>query len=288
MTDSSAPDSPNESSQNQSNPYIESEPNQPDPFSDYGQINSPSFTPPERSGYPPLGPPPTYGAPRQAGYYPPPGMPPYGYQQPTYPPPGPPPIYGAPRQAGYYPPPGMPPYGYQPPGYYGQPMGMLMPGQFSPGGMWGKRVAALIIDQLIIAIPLVVIYVFVVGIFFSSTYSPNSTSTTFQPFGNLILGELVQIVILAIFSSVYYGILDSATTGSVGKRVMKIRVIDVSTGKPPTFFKAWLRMFIYSSLYALCYFPGLLNALWPLWGSEGRAWHDLVSNTKIIDIYNFR
>ncbi|NNN21836.1 MAG: hypothetical protein HKL80_07545 [Acidimicrobiales bacterium] len=265
MTDSNAPDSPDESSQNQSNPFITPQPNQPDPYPGYSQVDSPSFTPPEQPTYPPLGQPPNYGVPPQAGYYPPPGVPPYGYQQP-----------------------GMPPFGYQPPGYYGQPMGMGMPGQFSPSGMWGKRVAALIIDQLIIGIPLVFLYILIIGFYYSSTTTTNSTNSTFQPFGNLIVGELVQIIIFAAVSSIYYGILDSATTGSVGKRAMKIRVIDVTTGKSPTFLKAWLRMFIYSGLYGFCYFPGLLNALWPLWGSEGRAWHDMASNTKIIDVNNFR
>ncbi len=91
-------------------------------------------------------------------------------------------------------------------------------------------------------------------------------------------------LVIAVLSSCYFGYLDSATPGTVGKRVLKIRVIDHRTGQAPSFGMALLRMLIFGFLFDLCYIPGIVNALWPLWGENGRALHDMATNTQIVEV----
>ncbi len=221
---------------------------------------------------------PTYSPPQQ-GYGPPPGQVPP--QQPNYPP----------QQQGYGPPPGQVQPGYQPPGFYGQAMGAL--NQDTPASFWGKRAVALIIDWAVMLIPNGIIY-FILAAIFLSTAAPSAT-TTYLPNGqpyvtyhagaagmSIFLFMFIMIIVIALLNALYFAYLDSATIGTVGKRVMKIKVVDVATGERPNLVMAGLRMFIYWVLFAPCYLPGILNALWPLWGADGRAWHDLATKTKVV------
>ncbi len=192
-----------------------------------------------------------------------------------------------------------PPQGYGQP--YGQPMGqpggyMPPPSNFGQGSnpatsIWGKRAIAYIIDYLILLIPNIIIYSIFAFVVFSSsaatyTYAPNGVPT-YSPGAStsIFVIMIVTMLVIAILDMFYFAYFDGQTDGgTIGKKVMKIAVRDANTGQRPTLVMAGLRMLVFGLLFAFCYIPGIINALWPLWGAGGKAWHDMITNTQIVEV----
>ena len=199
----------------------------------------------------------------QQPYYPPPnqqgnpyGGQPYGNQPYGGQPGG---GYSPQPNPGYGPPPAQSPYGYPQPGYGTQPMGAT-----TPGSLWGKRALAYLLDSVILIIPILIIYFIMASILISSTspsvsYGPNGqvNYTAGSAGMSFIVFFFIFGLVIAVLSSCYFGYLDSATPGTVGKRVLKIRVIDHRTGQAPSFGMALLRMLIFGFLFDLCYIPSI-------------------------------
>lgn len=62
-----------------------------------------------------------------------------------------------------------------------------------------------------------------------------------------------------------------------GKMLLKLTVVDASTGEKPAADKAFLRAFF--SLVSLAVL--LLGYVWALWDKESRTWHDLAAGTRV-------
>ena len=65
---------------------------------------------------------------------------------------------------------------------------------------------------------------------------------------------------------------------SIGNRIMGIRVLDASTGRPLTYVRAFVRALM-SSLSAI---PFFLGYLWMLWEPRKRTWHDIVADSLVV------
>jgi uncharacterized RDD family membrane protein YckC len=203
-----------------------------------------------------------------AGPPPPPGGPqaPSGPQAPPAPPPPPGPegmsSYGGP----------VPPGGWQQPiaqhpGWTGQPL-----------ASWGSRVAATLIDWVILLIPVIVLTVIVVAI---------ATGSDTAGWVTGVLGFLAFLVVVFVYAPVLMMRQGKHNGQTWGKQAIGIRVVRDS-GQPMSFGWAALReiavkglaVSIASSIIPLI--PWLLDILWPLWDDENRALHDIVCSTHVV------
>ncbi|CND42139.1 RDD family protein [Mycobacterium tuberculosis] len=206
---------------------------------------------------------PGYGQqpPAQPGYGQPPAQPGYG-QQPAQP------AYGQPAQPGYgQQPPAQPGYGAPAqPGY--QEVHHHHYGSTGQLAEWGSRAGGYIIDYLIFAGPVFVLYL--LSLMLTSSGSG----------GAAVLGLLFMLVGLAL--SVAGGLwicYQEGTTGqSIGKRQMGIRLVSAQTGQPIGFGMAFVRKIAHVADSFLCY----IGFLWPLWDDRKQTFADKICNTIVV------
>ncbi|MFE3188175.1 RDD family protein [Nocardia sp. NPDC059240] len=157
----------------------------------------------------------------------------------------------------------------------------LPSGRFHPGG-FGARVAARVLDAMVVAIPVGILAAFIIaGSADDSGYSTDDSASG--------VAAALLIVALAVALSGLYEIAFVAASGStLGKRVLGLRVVNADTSSPPRdgtgtgpAFTRWATLFI----------PGLLTAGgWTLLcvlscarGGPGRqGWHDRTARTYVI------
>jgi uncharacterized RDD family membrane protein YckC len=209
------------------------------------------------------------------GNYPPPPPPPGGY------PPPPPP------QGGGYPPPPPPPPpggGYQAPqataGYPPPPAaaGPALPKEaYTP---WLTRVIAWLIDFVPVFILEGIGYGLLLGtgetqcISQTSEYDLGEFCTT----GSSTLG-LVSLIITWLLSIAYlvwnYGYRQGTTGSSIGKSIMKFKVVSEKTGQPIGFGLSIVRQLAHIIDGAICY----IGYLFPLWDPKRQTIADKIMTT---------
>ena len=94
---------------------------------------------------------------------------------------------------------------------------------------------------------------------------------------------------------VYNGLLDGGPTGqTLGKRLVRVRVIDTGTGElvgpqrglmralPPLAFG--VLGLLGPVTFSLAIVASLLDGLWPLWDQQRQTWHDKVAGTVVVKI----
>ena len=189
-----------------------------------------------------------------------------GWQQPQPPPPPPPGGYGQPQYGGY-------PQDQQPVGPGGQPL-----------AEWWKRLLAIIIDGLILGVPLTILFVILVAGTISETEIDPITGELEEGSG-LFTGAFFVFWALSIVASLlYYGLLNGGARGqTVGKMVMKIRVLDASSGGAIGVGRGIGRAAIPSLLGAFCGLITILDGLWPLWDQRRQALHDKAVSSVVVD-----
>lgn len=219
--------------------------------------------------------------PSQPGSYPPPppgNSPPQGSYPP--PPPGnyppPPPGNYPPPPPGNYPPPA-PGYGAYP-GQAGTPVGQLPQEAYTS---WLTRVAAYFVDFL----PILVLYgipSMIAGTTadkecitgsdgFVCTVSPSSTGATL-----MFLGWLAALA----FGIWNYGYRQGTTGSSIGKSVLKFKVVSETTGQPIGFGMSIVRQLAHIIDGAiLC-----IGYLFPLWDAKRQTIADKIMTTVCLPI----
>jgi uncharacterized RDD family membrane protein YckC len=237
-----------------------------------------NYPPPPQGGYPP---PPQQGGypppPQQGGYPPPP-------QQGGYPPP--------PQQGGYPPPPqqgGYPPQqqgGYPPQqqGGYPPPAGpspALPQEAYTP---WFTRVLAWLIDNVPVFIVLGIAY----GIAFGTADNQCTTDTyggygayctsSFGAIGAIMLG-LGYIAVLAYWVW-NWGYRQGTTGSSIGKGVMKFKVVSEKTWQPIGFGMSIVRQLAHFVDGIVCY----IGYLFPLWDAKRQTLADKIMTTVCVPL----
>jgi uncharacterized RDD family membrane protein YckC len=93
-----------------------------------------------------------------------------------------------------------------------------------------------------------------------------------------LLGDASQLASLVV-GIAYFGTLEGGPTGqTVGKKVMRIKVVRASTGDQLGFGTAllrWVAHFLSAIVFLLGYF-------WMLWDPERQCWHDKIARTLVI------
>jgi uncharacterized RDD family membrane protein YckC len=166
-----------------------------------------------------------------------------------------------------------------PPGGWEQPIAQQAPGWHGrPLASWGSRVAAQLIDWLILLVPVVILAVIVVAIAFSSSTGAWVTA---------IVGFLAYLVVALFYAPLLMAREGRGNGQTWGKQILGIRVVRDS-GQPFGFGYAALREIVVKGLGVgiastiIPFIPFLLDYLWPLWDDENRCVHDMVASTHVV------
>ena len=192
-----------------------------------------------------------------------------------------------PPSGGPYAPPGgpegPPPYygGPVPPGGWQQPIPQAQPGWYGrPLASWGSRVAATLIDWLILLVPVIVLTVIVVAIAAGSDTGAIVTG---------VMGFLAYLVALFLYAPLLMT-RDGEHNGQTwGKQALGITVVR-DNGQAMNFGTAALREIVVKGLLVgiassiIPLIPWLLDYLWPLWDDQNRALHDMVVSTHVVQV----
>ncbi|HEY8854832.1 MAG TPA: RDD family protein [Candidatus Dormibacteraeota bacterium] len=158
-----------------------------------------------------------------------------------------------------------PPPGYAPPpqmpgGY--QPMAVASPGAY--GGFW-IRVVAYIIDFIILAI-IGAILSAPLGVHYTD---PNSLTTP---------GARTSNGIELLLSLVYFVGLWTYMGGTIGQRILGMRVVDATTGQPIGLGKAVIRWLGLLLSFFVCF----IGVIWVAFDARKQGWMDKIAGTVVV------
>lgn len=90
---------------------------------------------------------------------------------------------------------------------------------------------------------------------------------------------VIASTFLYFLTPLYYIVFTHAYGATPGKKIMKIRVVQVRDGKNPAIWRSVVRYFGYwvSSI------PFCLGFFWALWDKRNQTWHDKLAGTVVID-----
>ena len=203
---------------------------------------------------------------------PPPSGPQAPAGAPSPPPPGPQAPFGGPESPPSY-------GGPVPPGGWEQPIAPAPSGwQGRPLAAWGTRLAAYLIDGLILLVPVIILTVAVVAV---------ATNSDTGAWVTAVVGFLVYLVALLLYASLLMAREGAHNGQTWGKQLLDIRVVRDS-GQPMGFGWAALReigvkgfaVTIASSI--IPFIPWFLDYFWPLSDDQNRALHDMVVSTHVV------
>ena len=206
------------------------------------------------------------------GNYPPPPPPPGGYP----PPPGP--------QGGGFPPP--PPQGG--PGFTspGAPVGALPKEAYTP---WLTRVWAYLIDYIPVAIIQGIGWLLLIGTRETACITDTSEYDLgeFCATGASTIGQL-SIGLTSLIALAYWiwnlGYRQGTTGSSIGKGIMKFKVVSEKTGQPLGFGMSFVREIIYFVAAALCGIVWIIAVLFPLWDPKRQSLADKIVNSICVPL----
>jgi uncharacterized RDD family membrane protein YckC len=167
-----------------------------------------------------------------------------------------------------------------PPGGWEQPIAQQGPGWHGrPLASWGSRLAAYLIDGLILLVPVVGLTVVIVAV---------ATGSGTAAWVTAILGFLAYLVVAFLYAPLLMAREGSRNGQTWGKQALGIRVIRDS-GDQMNFGAAAVREIVVKGLGVgiassiIPFIPWFLDFFWPLWDDENRALHDMVVSTHVVE-----
>jgi uncharacterized RDD family membrane protein YckC len=194
---------------------------------------------------------------------------------------------------GYAPAPGPPPPGPEAaPGYGGQvpPGGWQHPVARAPGdaawvgrplASWGSRVAAQLLDWLILLVPSVLLTLLVVGVFLSGSDIGGIVTA--------IIAFLLYVVVALFYAPVLMAREGAHNGQTLGKQIIGITVLR-DNGQTVELGFACLREIVVKNLlfgFVGGFFfsiPTIVDYLWPLWDDQNRCLHDMIVSTHVVRV----
>jgi uncharacterized RDD family membrane protein YckC len=137
-----------------------------------------------------------------------------------------------------------------------------------------RRMVSFVIDDLVVSLFFIIIFYPQLSSVFSSVTEVNEM--TLQSINAFISQNILVIFAIKI---IYHAVLVWQNGMTVGKYIMKIKVIDLQTGQTPNFSKALLRASIRIPSEALFYLGFVLAFFLPL----NQTLHDKLSNCVVVD-----
>ena len=129
-----------------------------------------------------------------------------------------------------------------------------------------KRFIAFVIDNFLISVIFVIII-------WNSFAKATTTTEMIAVTNSFIMEYIILKVIYQTFFVFMYG-------ASIGKMVMKIRIIEIRTLQKPSFWSALNR----ASFRILSEMIFYLGFLWGVLSPSKQAWHDLSAGTLVVDV----
>jgi uncharacterized RDD family membrane protein YckC len=177
------------------------------------------------------------------------------------------------------PPPGPQAPAYGGPGGWEQPIVQQAPGWHGrPLASWGSRLAAYVLDGLILFVPVILLTIIIVAIAAGSDTGAIVTG---------IFGFLAFLVVAFLYAPLLMAREGQCNGQTWGKQALGIRVIR-DNGEAMNFSWAALREIVVKGLGVgiassiIPLIPWFLNFFWPLWDDQNRALHDMVVSTHVV------
>lgn len=144
---------------------------------------------------------------------------------------------------------------------------------------WLPRVGASLIDSVVTGLPLLIGYiVFFVSLASATTDGTLDEADTGAPIVALIF--LILGILGTIGLTLWTRVFQQGSTGqSIGKKVLKIKLVDANTGQTIGAGKAFLREICHAADSAIC----VLGYLWPLWDVKKQTWADKICDTLVVE-----
>jgi hypothetical protein len=211
----------------------------------------------------------------------PPPPPPGNYPPPPPPPGSNPPPPGPPPQSGGYPPP--PPQAG--PGYAPAPQGLAQTLPQEAYTPWFPRVLAWILDYIPVFIILGIGFAVLLGT--RETVCITDTSEydlgEFCDTGASTIGQLSVFLVAPLIALAYIvwnlGYRQGTTGSSVGKAIMKFKLVSEKTSQPLGFGMSLVRELVYLVVYFACGILWLIAVLFPLWDQKRQTLADKLFNS---------
>ncbi len=162
------------------------------------------------------------------------------------------------------------------------------PSGLPPLASFGQRLGAAVVDALVVAIPFTVVMVVLFGLLalLTRTMLGGLDGGGSGADGGLLVGGFVvfALVLLAVVvGPLLYAIgFEGSPRGqTIGKWALRIRVVDGRTAGRLAPRRAAIRVLVRSfasgALFGLGY-------LWMLWDDQGRTWHDLAADSRVVAV----
>jgi uncharacterized RDD family membrane protein YckC len=135
---------------------------------------------------------------------------------------------------------------------------------------WGRRAGAYFLDVLLVIVSLVPTVIWVATTEDPATGEPTDLALVLLGFQFFIGPSLYQWLMLG------------ARGATLGKLAVGIAVVRGEDAGKLGFGRAAGRVASVFVLWTLCYFPGLLSFLWPLWDTRNQALHDKMVNSIVV------
>ncbi|WP_242106899.1 RDD family protein [Luteimonas aquatica] len=154
---------------------------------------------------------------------------------------------------------------------------MALPGDdMTAAGRWVRLGAALIDGIIAMVVTLPLMYV---GGYFTEVFAAAQQGRQVG-FGLVLVWTLIVFVIIAAIQA--YPL--HATGQTWGKRVVKVKIVDLAGNKPPLLRLLALRMLPISLVSAIPFIGGLLTVVDALliFRNDRRCGHDLIAGTRVV------
>ncbi len=140
---------------------------------------------------------------------------------------------------------------------------------YLPYASFLRRLVAYIVDLLIVTLIMMVLDTAL------SLLIRTFEASRFMSFAG-ILTQLFFYPIWAIYSVYFIG----GSGQTPGKKLLRIKVVQVGTVNRPGYFKAFLRETVGKALSSILY----LGYLWMLWDDKKQCWHDKIAGTIVLKV----
>ena len=199
---------------------------------------------------------------------------------PERPVPDPPPGPALPEAPAPPPGPQAPAYGGPvPPGGWEQPIAQQAPAWHGRQlASWGSRLAAYLVDGLILLVPVIGLTVIIVAV---------ATGSGTAAWVTGIIGFLSYLVVAFLYWPLLMAREGAHNGQTWGKQALGIRVIR-DNGERMSFGWAALREIVVKGFLVgvassiIPFIPWFLDFFWPLWDDENRALHDMIVSTHVV------